>query len=173
MSTKENSNKLDDPASHAKYIDVSTATWEHAERSPNIINFGIGQPHVDLLPRQLFYEAAMAQLNPSNSNSDTRDLLQYASNIGTRGFLKALSEFLTRQYGYDVNIRNLMSTNGNSHGLDFCCSTFGQQDETILVEDPSYWLAHPIFRDHNLNIDFVPQLITGGLDVEGLEVIFL
>jgi len=39
-----------------------------------------------------------------------------AASAGTSSFRHSLARFLTRQYGYDVPVESLATTNGNSHG---------------------------------------------------------
>ena len=48
-------------------------------------------------------------------------------------------------------------TAGNSQALDFVCERFTRPGDTVIVEEPSYFLAFQIFRDHGLNIVGVPM----------------
>ena len=49
-------------------------------------------------------------------------------------------------------------------GLDLVCSALTSAGQTILVEEPTYFLAGQIFRDHGLRIVTVPS------DGEGVKV---
>ena len=61
-----------------------------------------------------------------------------------------------------------MLTCGNSQALDFVCERFTQPGDTVFVEEPTYFLAFQIFRDHGLNI--VPiAMDQDGLVIEVLE----
>jgi len=127
------------------------------------INFGIGQPSADLLPLDIiklagehFYEHAKPQdINYGPPKGDVR-------------FLNSLANFLTKQYGIQANVESLFVTNGNSQALDFVCSMFSRPGDTILVEEPSYFLATSIFRDNHLNIVGLPT-DENGLDINRLE----
>ena len=144
-------------------------------------------------------EAAAGALAPGAE--DPRDLLQYAAATGTRGFRVALAAFLTRELGYEVPLNTLAATNGNSHALELAAAQLAAplhrriaqttgtapaavevaaaaatpaavtQTNAIWVEDPTYFLAHRIFRDHNLRLLPVPQRPGGGLDLDALETL--
>jgi 2-aminoadipate transaminase len=59
-------------------------------------------------------------------------------------------------------------TNGISNALDLICATFTRPGDTILVEEPSYFLALRIFADHDLRIVSI-QTDENGLVIEDLE----
>jgi len=59
-------------------------------------------------------------------------------------------------------------TSGVSGGLDLVCTLFTRPGDTILVEEPTYFLALRIFRDHDLKI--VPvQTDRDGLVLDDLK----
>ena len=55
-----------------------------------------------------------------------------------------------------------------SHGLDLTCTLFAREGETVLVEEPTYFVIDRIFRAHHLNVHGVPTN-ENGLDVDALE----
>jgi DNA-binding transcriptional MocR family regulator len=59
-------------------------------------------------------------------------------------------------------------TNGVSNALDLVCTLFTRPGDTIFVEEPSYFLALRIFRDHGLQAVPVPT-DEHGLVIEALE----
>ena len=130
---------------------------------PDIIDLGIGHPHISLLPIRTIQSAAEICLS-----SGIPDFLQYGAEQGD-GFLRsALATFLSQGYGSDLTDDSLFITNGASQGLDLVCTLFTHPGDTILVEEPSYFLALKIFSDHHLNIISIP---TGkdGLNLDRLE----
>lgn len=132
---------------------------------PDTINFGIGQPSQDLLPVELMRTAAegfFACANPQELN--------YGDRPGDPTFRETLAAFLTGEYGAQVAADDLFVTAGNSQALDFVCSVFTRPGDTIIVEEPSYFLAFRIFADHGLNIVSVP-LDQHGLDIDALEIV--
>lgn len=128
-----------------------------------IINFGIGQPQPALLPLEELRQASQHRL----AFNDT-DLLNYGYEGGDGRFREALAQFLTPNYGAQVNPDELLVTGGASHALDMLCTLYTQAGDTVLVEKPTYFLVYKIFEDHHLNIVEVP-IRNGGYDFEALE----
>ncbi len=139
-----------------------TATFDRAP-PPGTINFGVGQPSADLLPVDLIRTASESFL----SRAQPREL-NYGVMQGDGRFLESLALFLSQGYGRPVTAESLLVTAGASQGLDFLCSFLAQRGDTIFVEEPTYFLAFQIFRDHGLNLVGIP-VDDDGLEVEGLE----
>lgn len=130
---------------------------------PGSINFGVGQPSADLLPVALVESAARRFLG----NAQPLEL-NYGARQGDVRFRTALAEFLAGTYGFEVEADSLFVTAGNSQALDFVCAQFSRPGDVVLVEEPSYFLAFRIFRDHGLKIVGVP-LDGAGMDLAALE----
>ncbi len=130
---------------------------------PGTINFAIGQPSADLLPLDLLRDASDAFFR----DGDPADL-NYGPLEGDERFLTSLAGFLTAQYGADTSPGSLIVSAGNSQALDLACVSFAEPGDTVLVEDPSYFLAFQIIRDHGLNPVAVP-LEDDGIDIDALE----
>jgi 2-aminoadipate transaminase len=127
------------------------------------INFGIGQPGPHLMPVRLF-QAAVEQFCDAARPLD----FNYADKQGDIRFRQSLAGLLTRQYGTPATPESLFLTAGNSQAIDFVCERFTQPGDMVFVEEPSYFLAFQIFRDHGLEIVGIP-LDEDGLSVERLE----
>jgi DNA-binding transcriptional MocR family regulator len=126
---------------------------------PGAINFGIGQPSADLLPLPLFREAMDGFLE----SAEPLDF-NYGEKQGDERFRRALAEFLGRAHGKQTTAEELFLTNGNSQALDFICDRFTRPGDTVFVEEPSYFLAFQVFRDHGLNIVGIP------VDADGMQI---
>jgi 2-aminoadipate transaminase len=140
----------------------SVVTFDDAPK-PGFINFGVGQPSADLLSLELLRSASerfFATAQPLELN--------YGQRQGDGRFLAALSSLLEREYGHPTEPRSLFLTAGNSHALDFVCNRFTRPGDTVFVEDPSYFLAFQIFRDHGLKVVGIP-VDAQGLDLHRLE----
>ena len=107
----------------------------------DVINFGIGQPAPDLMPVDVLRTAADDFLKRADPLE-----LNYGERQGDIGFREALANFLTRNYSHPATADSLLVSNGNSQALDFICARFTRPGDTILVEDPSYFLALKIFK---------------------------
>lgn len=130
---------------------------------PGTINFGVGQPSADLLPVDLVRQASeffLARAQPFDLN--------YGVPRGDARFLESLAVFLTSHYGSAATADNLFVTGGNSQAMDMVSTAFAQRGDTVFVEEPSYFLAFQIFRDHGLNIVGIP-MDEDGPRVEALE----
>lgn len=122
-----------------------------------MIHFGIGQPGPSLLPIELMRQASDHCL----TRGDTH-MLNYGPEQGDGPFLEALAAFLEPTYGFPVAPLSLMVTGGASHALDIISTFFTEPGDTVFVEEPTYFLAHRIFRNYGLNIVSIP------VDAEGM-----
>jgi 2-aminoadipate transaminase len=129
----------------------------------DVIDLGLGDPSLSILPLDLIREAAQARLSQKDNS-----FLQYGAEQGDGHFRLALANFLTKGYGFDVKSESIFVTNGISNALDLICALFTRGGDTIFVEEPTYFLALRIFADHHLNV--VPVDTDGnGLVIEALE----
>jgi len=128
-----------------------------------MIDFGAGQPSLSLLPIEALQRAADHCLRKGNP-----ELLAYGTEQGDGYFRRALSEFLTRRYATVVNEDHLFVTCSASQALDLICTRFTKHGDTIFVEQPTYFLALLVFRDHGLNVVGIP-VDNQGMRIDALE----
>ena len=140
---------------------MSISTFDKSK--PGDINFGIGQPASDLMPVDLFSNFATSFFSQAMAED-----FNYGPVGGDPRFLSALSKFLSTSYKIAVSPKSLFLTAGNSHGIDLVCDRFTKPGDTILVEEASYFLAFPIFKDRQLNVISVPTDVNGVI-VDQLE----
>lgn len=130
---------------------------------PDVIDLGLGDPSLPLLPLDLIREAAQLRLS-----QDDKSFLQYGAEQGDGYFRLALADFLTKGYGFDVTPESIFVTNGISNALDLICTLFTRAGDTIFVEEPTYFLALRIFADHHLKVISI-DTDENGLILESLE----
>jgi len=128
-----------------------------------MIDLGIGQPSPWLLPTELIARAAT-----HHSRNPGRMLLSYGTEQGDSSFRAALSGFLEKIYAMPVDPAGLLVTNGASQAIDLLCTLLSQAGDTILVEEPTYFLARKIFADHRLKPRALP-MDADGLVIDALE----
>lgn len=121
------------------------------------IELGIGQPDPKLLPASLFESARVDQLN-----------LAYGFEAGDGRFRQCLAAWLGRHYNVAVAPESLMITNGSSNALDMIGTRLGRTNKTVLVEDPTYFIARRQLADHGFTVTAVP-MDDGGVDLAALE----
>ena len=114
-----------------------------------VIDLGWGHPSEALHPLADVRRAAEFALG-----GESVAALQYGAVQGYGPLLESLAAFLSSQpaYGMSVPPDSLFLTSGASQGLDMAGTLFTQAGDTIYVEEPTYHLAHGIFRDHRLNV---------------------
>jgi DNA-binding transcriptional MocR family regulator len=130
---------------------------------PGVIDLGLGDPPLSLLPLDLIRDAAKARLS-----QDDNSFLQYGVEQGDGNFRLALANFLSKGYDFEVKPESLFVTNGISKAVDLICTLFTQAGDTIFVEEPTYFLALRIFADHHLNVISL-DTDENGLVIESLE----
>jgi DNA-binding transcriptional MocR family regulator len=101
--------------------------------------------------------------------------IQYGPTQGTASFRRALSKFLSAEYGPMASTHpdGLMQTSGATHGLALVLTTFyGRKragEKVAFIEDPSYFLAPNMFREQGFELVPVALKGTEGLDLDLLE----
>jgi DNA-binding transcriptional MocR family regulator len=126
---------------------------------PGTINLGIGQPSADLLPLELLRQASDAFFAAAEPCDLNYGVLQ-----GDERFRESLAAYLAREYAAPVDPDSLIVSGGSSQALDLVSVVFAKPGDTVFVEEPSYFLAFQIFRDHGLNVVGIP------LDEEGISI---
>jgi DNA-binding transcriptional MocR family regulator len=141
---------------------VSTFQFQQVVVPDGVIDLGVGQPNNSILPIDYIRRAA------AEAFGDGAEFLQYGAEWGDGRHRVALAEFLTQSYGVPVSPEQLFSTNGNSQALEMLCTLLTKPGDVVIVEEPTYFLAFQMFRDHGLEIRGVP-IDDEGLIVEALE----
>jgi len=142
---------------------MTAASSSQKEIPAGMIDLGIGQPSPWLLPTETIARAAAH----CSSNPD-RMLLSYGTEQGDPSFRAALASFLEKIYAVPVDPAGLLVTNGASQAIDLVCTLFSQAGDTILVEEPTYFLARKIFADHRLKPMVLP-MDADGLIIDAVE----
>jgi DNA-binding transcriptional MocR family regulator len=137
---------------------VPTIQFQQVVVPEGVIDLGVGQPNNAILPVDYVRRAAALQF------TDSPEFLQYGAEWGDGHHRVALGEYLTAAYGTPVAAEQLFSTNGNSQALDMLCTMLTEPGDVVIVEEPTYFLAFQMFRDHGLEIRGVP------IDADGLVV---
>lgn len=122
-----------------------------SEPPPATINMGIGQPSAELLPVDLVRQASQSFFDNAQSIE-----LNYGVTQGDERFLYSLADYLTEAYSSEARFDQLFVTGGNSQALDMMSVVFAKPGDTVFIEEPSYFLAFQILRDHGLNIVGIP-----------------
>ncbi|MCH2311482.1 MAG: PLP-dependent aminotransferase family protein [SAR202 cluster bacterium] len=136
-------------------------------RSDGIIDLAWGHPSDNLHP----LDALKPAIDAIFVNKEI-SALQYSGYQGYGPLIGSLSQYLSEDKSYTRIIKpeELYIGYGASHGLDLACTLFTGEGNTVLVEEPSYYLVRQILIDHRLNIVGVPT-DSEGMKIENLEQI--
>ena len=136
-------------------------------RSANVIDLAWGHPSDNLHPLNDLKPA----IDEIFSNKEI-SALQYSGYQGYGPLIHSLSQYLSEETSYTktINPEEMYIGYGASHGLDLACTLFTGNGDTVLVEEPTYYLVRQILIDHRLNIVGVPT-DSEGMQVENLEQI--
>ena len=132
---------------------------------PGTIDLGVGQPSADLLSVDLVRQASESFFSEAHPFE-----LNYGVLEGDERFLESLAVYLCDGYDAVVTPESLFVTGGNSQALDLISTVFSKSGDTVFVEEPSYYLAFQIFRDHGLNVVGVP-IDDDGIQIDALEAL--
>lgn len=125
-------------------------------RPTHLIDLAVGHPEPDLLPVDLLRPLAVKTEN-----------LTYGEQAGAASFRQQLANWLTEDYGQTISANELLVTNGSSNALDMICSQLisnSDANPTVLVEDPSYFIALKLFKARGFEVVALP------MDDEGIEL---
>ncbi len=129
----------------------------------DLIDLGIGQPGLPLLPADIIRQAADHRMA-----RDGHAYLQYGAEQGDGWFREALATFISRTHGFAPDPERLFVTAGASQALDLIATLFVPAGSVVCVEEPSYHLALNSLRDHRFQLESLPT-DDDGLIIDGLE----
>ena len=130
----------------------------------DVIDLGWGHPSPRLHPTDALAKAAQSVLGRQSAVP-----LQYGAVQGFGPMLESLAAYLSTQnaYGGHVSPASLFLTAGASAAIDLATTLFATAGDTVIVEEPTYYLIGQIFVDHGLNVVGVPT-DNDGLDTDAL-----
>lgn len=134
-----------------------------------VIDLGWGHPSARLHPAAAMAAAADYALRRPAPTAAVP--LQYGATQGYGPLLESLAAYLSSQEAYGggvVNPESLFLTAGASQAIDLAATLLAAPGDTVVVEEPTYYLIGQIFRDHGLRIASVPA-DAAGLDTAALE----
>lgn len=78
--------------------------------------------------------------------------LHYGLEEGQEDFRELLAGFIEAETGVATAADQLFVTAGASQALDIICTLYTRPGETVLVAEPTYFLALEVFKDHALEV---------------------
>ena len=132
-----------------------------------VIDLGWGHPSPELHPASALAAASQAVLGGNSAVP-----LQYGAVQGFGPLLESLAAYLSNEesYGGPVSPSGIFLTAGASAAIDLATTLYATAGDTVIVEEPTYYLIGQIFVDHGLNVVGVPT-DAEGLDTDALETL--
>ena len=107
-----------------------------------MVDFGVGQPARDCLPKALMQRAAAELLQ--SQDVDERLYLQYGAAQGERDYLTSVAQMLNEHAAASMGSQSnfplskaepntIMATNGVSQGVDFICAALAEKGDIVLM----------------------------------------
>lgn len=129
-----------------------------------VIDLGWGHPSPRLHPAEVLATATQTALGQQSVVP-----LQYGAVQGFGPLLESLASYLSGQEAYagQISPASLFLTAGASQAIDLATTLFARPGDTVIVEEPTYYLIEQIFVDHGLNVVGVPT-DSNGLDTDAL-----
>jgi diaminopimelate epimerase len=146
--------------------------------SDTMVNLGVGQPDNRVLPLNLVKDAMRKFIDEENNP----EVLQYGDIPGYKRFRIKVADWLSKQcyqdipdtldyqrdFEFKVNEDELFITNGVTHALHLIMTAHMYQEDTILVEDPTYFIMINIFKEFGLNVMPI-NMENDGIDIAMLD----
>ena len=126
------------------------------------VNFGSLAADRGLSPVEDFRRSVRAVLA-----SDGAKLLDYGEPVGYRPLRETIAQRL-RVHGVTVTADEILITNGSQHALDLVLRLLARPGGAIVCEAPTYAMAIPLFRLHQLDVREV-GMREDGIDLDALE----
>lgn len=124
-----------------------------------VVDFAVGQPDPDLLPVADLQRAAARVFDLYGP-----DVLGYGAPAGPPPTIAFIRDRLATTDARVPASDEIVTTAGNSHGLEQVVTLMARPGDAVLVESPTYHLALRIIRDHPVEIVGIPS------DEDGLRV---
>jgi DNA-binding transcriptional MocR family regulator/dihydrodipicolinate reductase len=147
----------------------------------NMVNFGTGQPNNLNLPMEWFQNVClkMATDKFGSNENEHKQLLQYGAIEGYLDIRKKIADWLTTKYyknlltcdlpiKYEITPQQIFMTNGNTGALHTLISKYCESGDSIIVENPTYFIAINIFNEYGLTVEGV-DMEPDGVDLDMLE----
>lgn len=130
--------------------------------SSDLISFKSISPDGDLFDMEELKKSFLNRIS-----LEGHKLLNYGYAQGYKPLIDYLLEYITNK-GADISNKDILITNGFTEGFDIIMSSFTQEKDYIICENPTHNTAIKIMKSHNLNILGV-DINEDGLDFNMLE----
>ncbi|UYQ77036.1 PLP-dependent aminotransferase family protein [Glutamicibacter sp. JL.03c] len=100
---------------------------------PSLVSLAGGNPFLQLLPLE-----KIGQISQRIVTEQGPEALQYGSGLGTAELREQIIEVMAAEGITNVNVDDVVVTNGSQSAQDMACKVFCNPGDTVLCEDPTY-----------------------------------
>ncbi|XP_070567619.1 2-aminoadipate transaminase-like [Ptychodera flava] len=136
-----------------------------ALKNHKLTTFHIGAAGIPELQKAAEIMKIASQKRLTYESTSCANLMQYGFTMGDSDFLKSMAEFLTVEYGDDVDSDDLLVTAGASQGLSTIGSLLFHKGDFVFIESATFFSAINIFRD-----DLGMKLVNVPMDEDGMDM---
>lgn len=130
---------------------------------PSYISLAGGNPAPELFPNRELAEIASELLNNEPILS-----LQYGVTEGYAPLREKIRHMLSEREGIDMENNDVIITSGGQQGIELIAKALVNENDTVIVEEPSFIGATNAFRSYNANLAGV-KVNEDGIDPKELE----
>ena len=135
----------------------------------DVTNFIVGQPGEALIPFELLNKCV------SRTVMDNTDpfIYQYPTPNGPLPFRESLSRFLrdSGRFPRKIQAESICTSFGNSSAISLAIQSLSIPGQSVIVEDPTYFLIGDVLRNAHLNILTCRVNEESGLNVDALRAL--
>lgn len=99
--------------------------------------------------------------------TDAPDVFDYGDPAGLRPLREAIARRM-RAHGVSADVDEVLITAGAQHALDLALRALAREGDEIVVEAPTYGVAHALLRAHGVRAIEIP-MADDGMDLDALE----
>jgi 2-aminoadipate transaminase len=129
---------------------------------PDVFSYGSGNPNADMFPIEKLSEVFSEVILERG-----KEALQYSV---TEGYLPLREKLVARMnaMGVSCGVENLLIIQGAQQGLDLVAKMFLDEGDSIIVEDPTFAGAIPVFNPYFPEYNCIP-VDSHGMQIDELE----
>ena len=147
----------------AKLVDPSVANALKQTGRPGVISLSGGIPHPALFPI-----AEIQSIVSKIINMEGQKVLQYSQTAGLLDLRNEIATYYSKKWQRKIKSGQVLITTGSQQALDLLGKALLDKNDTILVEDPTYFVALSAFNGYEVKYKTV-QLNEYGIDIKHLQ----
>jgi DNA-binding transcriptional MocR family regulator len=131
--------------------------------TPDIVNFSLAVPSIELLPTAKLKKSVVQSINDSPFSCLNYDEIQGNSNLRKQIARQAFN------WGGTFKENDIVVTAGCMEAIAFCLKAITQPGDAVAIESPTYFAFFQVMESLGLKVVEVPTNAVTGIDLDYLE----